>query len=117
MEFVLALPPLLLVLLAILQFGMVMNDYVEVSDAARAGARKASVSRKDPAPVAAAEQAARDSTAQLDPDDVDVQVSPGGAWRKGDPVKVRVDYPYTINVFGLVLKSGNLSFEATARVQ
>jgi Flp pilus assembly protein TadG len=116
-EFVLALPPLLLVLLAILQFGIVMNDYVEVSDAARVGARKASLSRKAPAPAGVAETAARGSASQLDQGDLDVRVTPETAWRKGDPVKVRVAYPYKIDVFGLVFKEGMMTFEATARVQ
>jgi TadE-like protein len=116
-EFVLALPPLLLILLAILQFGIVMNDYVEVSDAARIGARKASVSRKAPLPAAVAESAARTSASRLDQDDLDVRVTPENGWRKGDPVKVRVAYPYDVDVFGLVLKQGMMSFEATARVQ
>lgn len=116
-EFVLALPPLLLILLAILQFGIVMNDYVEVSDAARIGARKASVSRKDPSPAGVAETAARASASQLDQGDLNVRVTPEGAWRKGDAVKVRVAYPYKVDVFGLVLKDGMMTFEATARVQ
>jgi hypothetical protein len=116
-EFVLALPPMLLLLVAILQFGMAMNDYVEVSDAARAGARKASVSRKVVAPAGAAETAARNSASELNQDALDVSVTPGGLWRRGDPVKVRVAYPYEVDVFGLVLKKGTMSFETTARVQ
>lgn len=116
-EFVLALPPLLLLLVAILQFGMAMNDYVVVSDAARAGARKASVSRKVEAPAGAAETAARRSASELNQDALDVHVTPGGGWRRGDPVKVRVAYPYKVDVFGLVLKQGTMTFETTARVQ
>jgi hypothetical protein len=115
-ELVLALPPLLLLLVAVLQFGMAMNNYIEVSDAARAGARKASLSRKAPAPAAAAESAARSSADDLDQDALDVRVT-GGSWRKGDPVKVQTAYPFKIDVFGLVLKEGKMTFEATARVQ
>jgi TadE-like protein len=116
-EFVLALPPLLLLLVAILQFGVALNDYVEVSDAARAGARKASVSRKAEAPAGAAEKAARNSASELNQDALDVRVTPGSRWRRGDPVKVRVAYPYKVDVFGLVLKKGTMTFETTARVQ
>lgn len=117
-EFVLALPLLLLLLVAILQIGLVMNDYVEVSDAARVGARKASVSRKVPSPAGAAETAARNSATDLDQDALDVDVNtPGGTWGRGDPVKVRVAYPLKIEVFGVVIKEGTMTFEATARVQ
>jgi Flp pilus assembly protein TadG len=116
-EFVLGLPLLLLVLLAIVQFGMVMNDYVEVSDAARAGARKASVSRKADAPAAAARDAARGSASKLDQGALDVDVTPEAGWRKGDPIKVRVSYPFKIDVLGLLIRDGTLTFEATARVQ
>jgi hypothetical protein len=108
---------MLLLLLAILQFGIAMNDYVEVSDAARAGARKASVSRKVEAPADAAESAARNSASELNQDALDVRVSPSGSWRRGDPVKVRVAYPYKVDVFGLVIKKGTMTFETTARVQ
>jgi Flp pilus assembly protein TadG len=116
-EFVLGLPMLLMVLLVIVQFGMVMNDYVEVSQAARSGARKASVSRKAEAPATVAMAAARDSAFNLDQDDLDVAVTPEGSWLKGNPVSVRVSYPYKINVLGLVIQEGSMTFEATARVQ
>jgi Flp pilus assembly protein TadG len=116
-EIVLALPLLLLVLIVVLQFGMVMRDYVEVSQAARAGARTASVSRKADSPAGAAVAAARGSASSLDDDALDVDVTPGGAWRKGDPVSVRVAYPFKVTFLGLFDKVGTLSFEATSRVQ
>ena len=50
------LPVLLMVLFAILQFGMVFNNYIQVTAAAREGARKAAVSRS--LGTAAAETAA-----------------------------------------------------------
>ena len=43
-EFAVILPVLLLVLLAIYQFGVVFNNYIQVTAAAREGARKAAVS-------------------------------------------------------------------------
>ena len=52
-EFALILPPLLLIMLAILQFGVVFNDYLELTDGVRAGARTAAVSRQASNPVAA----------------------------------------------------------------
>ena len=44
-EFVVILPVLLLVLMAIYQFGQVFVNYMDVTSAAREGARKAAVSR------------------------------------------------------------------------
>ena len=44
-EFALVLPILMALLLGIIQFGIVFNNYITLTDAARAGARKAAVSR------------------------------------------------------------------------
>ena len=45
-EFALALPILALLLFAVIQFGIAFNNYVTLTDATRAGARKAAVSRQ-----------------------------------------------------------------------
>jgi uncharacterized iron-regulated membrane protein len=115
-ELVLGLPMLLLVLVGILQFGIVMHDYVEVTQAARAGARKASVSRTAN-PVAAAEAAARKSAKGLDEGRLGIDVAPVGVIRKGDPVAVEVSYPFEVDLLGLVFKSGEMTYRATARMQ
>jgi hypothetical protein len=115
-ELVLGLPLLVLVLVAILQFGTAMNDYVEVTQAARAGARKASVSRKGN-PQSAGVEAARRSATDLESSKLGVAVTPGGGWRRGDPVAVEVSYPFEIDVMGLVLKKGTMRYRATARMQ
>lgn len=114
-ELVLGLPLLLLVFVAILQFGLVMRDYVEVTQAARVGARKASVSRKSD-PVAAGKAAARDSADGLDGGRLDVDVT-SGAGRRGDPVVVEVSYPFEVDLLGLVFKKGTMTYRATARMQ
>lgn len=115
-ELVLGLPMLLLVLVAILQFGLVLHDYVEVTQAARAGARKASVSRNADR-AAAATAAARRSAKGLDEDRLGVDLTPPGAGRKGDPVAVEVSYPYKVDLLGLVFQEGTMTFRATARTQ
>jgi Flp pilus assembly protein TadG len=116
-EFVLALPFLAVLLFAIVQFGFVLNNWVEVSQAARVGARKASLSRKTTDGVQRGTQAARDSAAHLDQRELAVRVEPSQPWRRGDPVKVRVTYPYQLSILGVVVKSGRLSSEAIGRVQ
>lgn len=115
-EFALVLPVLAILIVAIAQLGLLLNAYLEVTDAARVGARKASVSRKDGGGVAAAIAAARESTSHLDVDDLDVTVTPK-PWPRGTPIEVRVTYPVSIDIFGLVVKSGVLEAEATARSQ
>jgi Flp pilus assembly protein TadG len=44
-EFALVMPILLLVLFAIIQFGLVLNNYITVTDSARAGARELALER------------------------------------------------------------------------
>jgi Flp pilus assembly protein TadG len=116
-EFVLALPILAVLLFAVVQFGSVLNEWVEVSQAARVGARTASVSRKSGDVDTKAIAAARASVSKVDEDDLDIEVTPDGAWSKDSPVTVRVSYPYEVNLLGLGLKSGTMSSEATARMQ
>ena len=46
-EFAIALPILVLLVLGIIQFGFIFNAYIQVTSAAREGARKASLGEKD----------------------------------------------------------------------
>lgn len=115
-EFALVAPLLLLILFAVLQFGAVYNDYVTLTDATRVGARKAAVSRHEASPEVAAELAARGSAEGLDADELDVFVA-ATAWEHGEPVTVRATYPYTINLLGIVVSSGDLTSETTERVE
>jgi Flp pilus assembly protein TadG len=114
-ELVVGLPLLALVLVTILQFGIVMHDYVEVTQAARTGARKASVSRTSD-PAAAARAAVEDSATGLDAGLLGVDVDEGTG-RKGDPVAVEVSYPYEVDLLGLTFQRGTMTFRATARMQ
>lgn len=115
-ELALLLPILCVLLLAIAEFGVVFKDYVEVSQAARVGARKASVSRKSSRGVEQAVAAAKGAS-KLDRSKLQVTVTPGQPWRRTEPVTVRVSYPYGVDILGLVVKSGTMSFEATGRMQ
>lgn len=115
-EFALALPFLALLLIAIIQFGLVLNNWVEVSQAARVGARKASLGRKWTDGAERANAAVRDSAAHLDQSKLQVTVDQQ-PWTRGAPVKVRVAYPYSVSILGIVVKSGLMTNEAVARVQ
>jgi Flp pilus assembly protein TadG len=115
-EMAIVLPVLATLLFSIIQFGFVLNNYITLTDGARAGARKASVSRGFVDPAAAAEAAVRNSAADLKQADLKVTVvSP--SWKRGDDVTVTADYPYSINILGFVLKSGKLSSKTTERIE
>ena len=67
-EFALVLPLLAMLLFGVIQFGIVFNNYLDLTDATRAGARKAAVSRNtsDPSgPAGVATQAVINSAGDL----------------------------------------------------
>jgi Flp pilus assembly protein TadG len=115
-EFALVVPILCVVLFGIMQFGALYNDYVTLTDASRVGARKATVSKYEVNPEAAAEAAARNSAKGLDPDKLGVLVS-ATAWERGQSVTVVATYPYEIDLLGFVVASGDLTSETTERVE
>src|SRR5947208_10432280 len=65
-EFTLVLPILALLLFGIIQFGIVFNQYLTLTDAVRAGARKAAVSRQTSNPVGATTAAVKAASGDLD---------------------------------------------------
>ena len=114
-EFALVLPLIAVLLFGVIQFGITFNNYVTLTDAVRAGARKAAVSRQTGDPVGAATAAVYSSASDLKSANLNVSVS--SDWLPGDPVTVTATYPYTINLLGVVVKSGNLSSKTTERVE
>jgi Flp pilus assembly protein TadG len=116
-EFTLILPLLMLLILGIYQFGQTYADYIQVTNAARDGGRKALVSRSDTSGVADAVTAAKNATWWLDKNQMNVTVSPAQPWAQGTNVTVTVTYPYSINLLGLVVASGTLKSATTVRVE
>lgn len=116
-EFAIILPILLVLLFGIIQFGIVFNNYVTVTDAVRAGSRKAAVSR--PLGPGGAEAAAidevRSSASDLNQSSLNVTVS--SSWQPGTDVTVTADYPYSISLLGWVVKSGRLTTTTKERVE
>lgn len=115
-EFALVAPLLLVIVFAVVQFGVAYNDYITLTDATRVGARKGAVSRHEVNPAAAAETAARNSASGLDPAKLDVSVT-ATAWEAGGSVTVESTYPYEIDLLGFVVASGDLRSETTERVE
>ena len=114
-EFALVMPLLLFLLLAIIQFGIVFNNYITLTDAVRAGARKGAVARRLPQPASAVETQVRNAATDLKSSDLQVTVS--STWAAGSDVSVTASYPYYIKVLGLVVKSGRLHSTVTERVE
>lgn len=114
-EFALVLPILCLLLFGVIQFGILYNNYVTLTDAVRAGARKATVSRRAADPVATTVSAVRGAASGLDSGQLDVTVA--SSWEHGTDVVVEATYPYSIDLMGLVLASGDLRSTTTERVE
>ena len=116
-EFTLILPCLMLLILGIYQFGQTYADYIQVTNAARDGGRKALVSRGDANGVSDTITAAKNATWWLDTSKMGVTVSPGQPWTQGQNVTVTVTYPYSINLLGFVVASGTLKSTTTVRME
>jgi Flp pilus assembly protein TadG len=114
-EFALVLPMLSFLLFGIIQFGIVFNHYLDLTDAVRAGARVAAVSRQAGDPTGTATQAVVNSAGDITIDPTKVKVT--SLWQPGDDVTVQAAYPYTIDLFGIVFASGDLHSTTTERVE
>ncbi len=114
-EFAIVLPVLMLVVFAVIQFGILFNNFVALTDAVRAGARTAAVSRTAVDPVGATIARVQSATGDLDQTKLGVTVTSG--WQHGDDVTVSATYPYSINLFGLIVQAGNLKTSTTERVE
>jgi hypothetical protein len=98
-ELALVLPILVVLVLGIAQFGVAFNNYVTLTDAARAAARKGAVSRQSSSPTS------------------DFKVSCSSSWTIGSDVSVTASYPYAISLLGWVVKSGTLTTTMKERVE
>jgi Flp pilus assembly protein TadG len=116
-EFAIVLPIFLMLLLGIAQGGIAFNNYVQLTDATRAGARFG-------APLDCSGTCDRTtkvvtkvkaSAANLDPNQVGVTVT--STWQSGTDLQVCASYPFSIDLIGLVVSSGNLNSCTTERVE
>ncbi len=114
-EFALVLPLLALLLFGVIQFGIAFNHYITLTDAVRAGARKGAVGRHLSDPEGSVIAQVRASATDLKPAELAIDVE--SSWMPGEEVRVSASYPYSINLFGVVVKSGRLNSETTERVE
>jgi Flp pilus assembly protein TadG len=118
-EFAIVLPVLCLLLFGIIQFGILFNNYLTLTDAVRAGARKAAVSGPLGAAgaTAATTQAVKDSASDLDQSKL-TPINVTSTWDHGDGVTVHAEYPYSIDLMGLIkIADGRLTSTTTERVE
>ena len=122
-EFVIVAPLLLLLVFGLVQFGILFNNYVALTDAVRNGARQAAVSRTLPNPVGTSVDRVTRAAGHLKTSDLQVSVDPYDpakgtpTWAQGGDVTVTASYPYSINLLGFVVKSGRMTSQTTERVE
>ena len=97
-EFALVAPLLAVLLLAILQIGIAFNSYVTLTDATRAGARKAILIRIGGATPTDATDAVKSAAGGLSQSDLKVTVASTDWTTAGSDVTVTATYPYTISL-------------------
>jgi Flp pilus assembly protein TadG len=116
-ELALVFPILLVILIAIAQFGILFNNYITLTDATRTGARKAAVSRFTGDQGTAAALAVRAAASNLTPSKLNVSVSSSNWTVPGSDVTVTATYPYDLNILGWVIQSGNLTSTTKERLE
>jgi Flp pilus assembly protein TadG len=123
---------LCLMLLAVWQVGTVFSNYIDLSEAAREGARAAALSGAPPslgdsasltAAQAEGQYAATNSasvpgmTVTITPITPLGVADPGGVtWTAGGKVRATVSAPYTLSLFGVAVTSGTMSVSDDMRV-
>jgi Flp pilus assembly protein TadG len=119
-EMALVLPVLAAILLAIAQFGIAFNNYITLTDATRAGARTAAVSRFVGDQGASAVTAVRNAASNLKqsgPGSLSVAATSTNWNVPGSDVTVTATYPYSINILGWTIAGGVLTSTTKERLE
>jgi Flp pilus assembly protein TadG len=114
-EFTLVLPALAFILFAIIQFGIVFHDYITLTDAVRAGSRKAVVSRLEPTREQIARNAVKAAAPRLNLTDAQIVVT--SSWDPGGDITVTASHPVDITILGKTFFNGSLESTLTERVE
>jgi Flp pilus assembly protein TadG len=116
-EFAFVLPILLVLLFGIIQFGIVFNNYVALTDAARAASRKGAVSRSSSNPKGDCEATGYAAGTNLKNPGTDFVLTCNSSWAIGSDVTVTATYPYDIKLLDWVVASGRLNTTMKERVE
>lgn len=90
-EFALVVPLVLMILMAIIEFGFMFNAYITISNASREGARLGTLGNDN----FAIEARVITASPSLDPSKIDVTITPNSRSR-GDMIRVQVNYDYVL---------------------
>lgn len=116
-EFALVLPILLLIIVAVIEFSILMSSYLIVQSSARDAARQLAVGNQD----ALVFQSIRDNTVGIDTDALNFSATPAhGVRKRGDAIIVTVTYTHRVltPLLSMVLgNSLNWSMQATMRYE
>jgi Flp pilus assembly protein TadG len=118
-EFALVAPMLIVLVFGIVQFGIAFNNYLTLTDAARAAARKGVVSRGLGASGAknACETAGYAAGVNLKDPGIKFKVLCSSSWSAGSDVTVTASYPYSIKLLDWAVYSGTLNTTMKERVE
>jgi Flp pilus assembly protein TadG len=116
-EFALVLPLLMVLLFGIVQFGIAFNNYVTLTDAVRAGARKAAVSRNSSDPSGDCRAAVVGAADNLNRSVLEPTIKCDSSWRPGTEVTVNAKYPFDISLLWWNVYSGQLNSTTKERVE
>ena len=129
-EFALVLPVLLLILIAIMKFGLMFNRYITLTDAVRSGARQLALGRglTDPCTPARQQTATAAGALNLNPltqvtatltfPDACGNGTSGANMIQGDQAKITATYPCDLSVMGInFLPNCTLSASATEAIE
>jgi Flp pilus assembly protein TadG len=122
---------LCLMLLAVWQVGTIFSNYIDISEAAREGARAAALSGAPPSSNDAASLTAAQNDgiyaatcsvssactlATSSVPNMAVSISAVGTWTAGSKVAATVSAPFTLSLFGIAITSGTMSVTDSMRV-
>jgi Flp pilus assembly protein TadG len=116
-EFALVLPVFVVVLFAIIQFGIIFNNYVTLTDAARAASRKGAVSRNASDPKSTCESAGYAAGVNLKNPRTDFKLACDSSWLPGSELTVTASFPYHVSLMGWIVTSGRLNTTMKERVE
>jgi Flp pilus assembly protein TadG len=123
-EFALVLPVLLIVLLAILKFGLLFENYLTLTDAVRSGARTLAIGRGTANACTPATAQVKSSAGSLNQTSLVVNAptftSPDSctSLTSGNAATISATYPCNLSIMGVNFAPGcSLSASATERVE
>jgi Flp pilus assembly protein TadG len=113
---------LCLMLLAVWQVGTVFSNYIDLSEAARDGARAAALSGAPTASGDVASYTAAQQEGQFAASNsasvpgMTVSITSDTTWMAGAKVRATVSAPYSLSLFGVAVTSGTMSVSDVMRV-